>query len=100
MLAQQFDGSSTTSSCNKRPVRNLSQRSLTTCLSMLTAIVVVSWKKEGVMKNNEQQANIWLFKVVIFFIVAGFLLSLIPLAKAQEMVKGNEHLCADFWTQV
>ena len=58
---------------------------------MLTAIVVVSWKKEGVMKNNEQQANIWLFKVVIFFIVAGFLLSLIPLAKAQEMLKGNEH---------
>ena len=42
------------------------------------------------MKNNEQQANIWLLKVVIFFIVAGFLLSLIPLAKAQEMLKGNE----------
>jgi len=52
------------------------------------------------MKNNDKQANLWLFKVVIFFIVAGFLLSLIPLAKAQEMVKGNEHLCADFWTQV
>ena len=67
---------------------------------MLTAIVVVSWRNEGAMKNNDKQANLWLFKVVIFFIVAGFLLSLIPLAKAQEMVKGNDYFCEDFWTQV
>jgi len=63
---------------------------------MLTAIVVVSWRKEGVMKHNDEQANIWLFKVVIFFIVAGFLLSLIPLAKAQQMRKGHEHVHDDF----
>jgi hypothetical protein len=41
------------------------------------------------MKTSEEEANTWLFKVVIIFIVAGFLLSLIPLAKAQETQKGE-----------
>ena len=40
-----------------------------------------------VMKTKDEEANTWLFKVVIIFIVAGFLLSLIPLAKAQETQK-------------
>ena len=35
------------------------------------------------MKSTNEEANAWLFKVVIIFIVAGFLLSLIPLAKAE-----------------
>jgi len=39
------------------------------------------------MKTKDEEANTWLFKVVIIFIVAGFLLSLIPLAKAQETQK-------------
>jgi hypothetical protein len=39
------------------------------------------------MKTKDGEANTWLFKVVIIFIVAGFLLSLIPLAKAQETQK-------------
>jgi hypothetical protein len=42
------------------------------------------------MKNADEQANAWLFKVVIFFIVTGFLLSLIPLAKAQGTDEGRE----------
>ncbi|HJZ32113.1 MAG TPA: hypothetical protein VKF35_13450 [Hyphomicrobiaceae bacterium] len=48
------------------------------------------WSKEGVMKTTGEEANSWLFKVVIIFIVAGFLLSLIPLAKAQETQKGKD----------
>src|SRR5262249_28850047 len=48
------------------------------------------WSKEGVMKKTGEEANSWLFKVVIIFIVAGFLLSLIPLAKAQETQKGKD----------
>jgi len=43
------------------------------------------------MKTTDEEANTWLFKVVILFIVAGFLLSLIPLAKAQETQKGKEY---------
>ena len=42
------------------------------------------------MKSTNEEANAWLFKVVIIFIVAGFLLSLIPLAKAQETPNGKE----------
>jgi len=42
------------------------------------------------MKTTNEEANTWLFKVVIIFIVAGFLLSLIPLAKAQETQNGKE----------
>jgi len=42
------------------------------------------------MKTTGEEANSWLFKVVIIFIVAGFLLSLIPLAKAQETQKGKD----------
>jgi hypothetical protein len=42
------------------------------------------------MKTKDEEANTWLFKVVIVFIVAGFLLSLIPLAKAQETQSGKE----------
>jgi len=44
------------------------------------------------MKTTHEEANAWLFKVVIIFIVAGFLLSLIPLAKAQE-AEGGEQSC-------
>jgi uncharacterized membrane protein YiaA len=43
------------------------------------------------MKTADEEANTWIFKVVIIFIVAGFLLSLIPLAKAQETQKGKEY---------
>ena len=43
------------------------------------------------MKTTNEEANAWLFKVVIIFIVAGFLLSLIPLAKAQEAQNGKEY---------
>jgi hypothetical protein len=32
------------------------------------------------MKTTDEQANAWLFRVVILFIAAAFLLSLIPLA--------------------
>ena len=45
-----------------------------------------------VMKTRDEEANTWLFKVVIIFIVAGFLLSLIPLAKAQETQNGKDDL--------
>ena len=48
------------------------------------------------MKTTDEEANTWLFKVVIMFIVAGFLLSLIPLAKAQETQKGNEYFLNAF----
>ena len=48
------------------------------------------------MKKIDEQANTWLFKVVIFFIVAGFLLNLIPLAKAQSAHQRREHLLNDF----
>jgi hypothetical protein len=44
------------------------------------------------MKTTDEETNAWLFKVVIIFIVAGFLLSLIPLAKAQETQKRPQHL--------
>jgi hypothetical protein len=47
------------------------------------------------MKTTDEEANAWLFKVVIIFIVAGFLLSLIPLAKAQE-TKGKEYFLDAF----
>ena len=45
-----------------------------------------------VMKTKDEEANTWLFKVVIVFIVAGFLLSLIPLAKAQETQNAEEYV--------
>ena len=48
------------------------------------------------MKITDEEANTWLFKVVIIFIVAGFLLSLIPLAKAQETQGGQEHILGAF----
>jgi hypothetical protein len=51
------------------------------------------------MKNTDEQANAWLFKVVIFFIAAGFLLSLIPLAKAQNVQQRGEQLLNDFHAQ-
>jgi hypothetical protein len=51
------------------------------------------------MKKTDEQANSWLFKVVIFFIVAGFVLSLIPLAKAQIVHQRSEHLLNDFHAQ-
>jgi hypothetical protein len=44
------------------------------------------------MKPTNEEANTWLFKLVIIFIVAGFLLSLIPLAKAQEVQTGSWRL--------
>ena len=47
------------------------------------------------MKKADDQANTWLFKVVIFFIVAGFLLSLIPLAKTPSVHQRSEHLLND-----
>ena len=50
------------------------------------------------MKTTNEEANTWLFKVVIVFIVAGFLLSLIPLAKAQETQNGKEYFPTLFLT--
>ena len=44
------------------------------------------------MKSTNEEANAWLFRVVIIFIVAGFLLSLIPLAKAQDVQNGSWRL--------
>lgn len=51
------------------------------------------------MRKADDQANTWLFKVVILFIVAGFLLSLIPLAKTQSVHQRSEHLLNDFDAQ-
>jgi hypothetical protein len=65
-------------------------------LSTLAALVVPTESKRGVMKITDEEANTWLFKVVIIFIVAGFLLSLIPLAKAQETQGGQEHILDAF----
>jgi len=48
------------------------------------------------MKVTDEEANTWLFKIVIIFIVAGFLLSLIPLAKAQETHNGKEYFLDAF----
>jgi hypothetical protein len=48
------------------------------------------------MKATDEQANAWLFEVVIIFIVAGFLLSLVPLAKAQDTQKGKEYFLNAF----
>jgi hypothetical protein len=63
---------------------------------MLTEIVVSAGEKCVCYKKMDEQANTWLFKVVIFFIVAGFLLSLIPLAKAQSVHQRSGHLLNDF----
>jgi hypothetical protein len=77
-------------------VRNFGQRSLT------ASALHTDWGRRAgssngdVMKTTAEEANTWLFKVVIIFIVAGFLLSLIPLAKAQGTQKGNEYFLNTF----
>jgi heme/copper-type cytochrome/quinol oxidase subunit 2 len=65
-------------------------------LAMLTEIVVSAGEKSVGYEKTDEAANTWLFMVVIFFIVAGFLLSLIPLAKAQNVHQRGEHLLNDF----
>lgn len=66
---------------------------------MLTRLSYQLEKRVCVMKKADDQANTWLFKVVILFIVAGFLLSLIPLAKTQSVHQRSEHLLNDFDAQ-
>jgi hypothetical protein len=70
---------------NERLVRSFAQRSPVLCGRCS------GWSKMA-MKTTHEEANAWLFKVVIIFIVAGFLLSLIPLAKAQE-AEGGQQSC-------
>src|SRR5215510_12230189 len=62
-----LDGASTAPSR-----RSLGQRSLMACALHADRGCWVSRSKEGVMKTTDEQANAWLFRVVIFFIAAAF----------------------------